>query len=402
MIEPLLPTQSSLGRVLWGAHALWVTVLEGWMSFHRKSGEEVASWGEVEFDKLAHSLHLIWRALYLKRQVSFDSIYHSVEGIHGHGPALASRGRPAKKIHALKVINHIQDTFKRHTPDIHLLAITPGRGHAMGRVRPGHVRAYSPMHLSKDTRAGWDERDQSAVNQLREAFEDMTQQEIRALGTHQTETNTLEAIEYNVFSQLFYRVMMKLEYIENRGVKKQGGQPAEELGERSIDSVIDEVGRKAGGNHAAYSSARRHLSKQASDGNAAAGLALSEVFRDANSIWTQKVTSWVGEQEYLQALSLYLRGLGNVCMPKAAPERKDERARHEQRLIEEHERAERSVLKLSDRFKTTLPKIPSSSKETYDWHSLKVSIVRIFDALPGETKWRDKYDEIVSQRFSDL
>ena len=142
----IIPKDTNLGRSLYGMHALWASILDCW----QRTNEDTKAWNGIDFDKLAHCIHLLWNALHERHKVSFKSVYHSAQGVHGPGPALRER-KYLSPIHALDVISHIQESLKDiKNPDIYLFSLEKGewRGGYKYNVKPGRERAYFPIHLS--------------------------------------------------------------------------------------------------------------------------------------------------------------------------------------------------------------------------------------------------------------
>ncbi len=394
MAEPLIPRHMSNGGALWGTHALWVTALEAWWQQRNgQAGEEPESWRGIEFDKLAHFLHLIWRALYERKLVTFDSAYMSAGGVHGPGPALPRAGEFNRHVPALDAIYHIQDALKDN-PDIHLfdLATSKYAGKIQYQVRPGRERTWLPMHLSDTLPPVLRKKDPGFFRALIEMTTVFSREELRALGTHQSKEGTIEAIEYNVFIHLFKRLMDETRDIETPGWRKKRGSALGQSDLPPLVSVANEIERKSKSNRGAYAEGWRKLKEAADTGNEVATVAIEDVYSAPDDIWTEEVTKWEQHGEQMNGLLTYLKALRNVCIPPKEPEDDEARQKLAERLRDEKDAGEAGARRVAAAYKVSVPPLPSRRADSFPWNRLRSAIVEVFDSLPGSTQYLDAYN----------
>jgi hypothetical protein len=366
-VGTLLPRSISNGRALWGTHALWVTVLDHWQEEH---GRE--AWPGIEFDKLAHFLHLIWNALHKEKLVSFPSAYRSANGVHGPGPALPKRNSPNRHIFALPALEHLQEVLKDN-PDVQLfdLDISTYAGKKQYAVKPGRERTYEPRHLSNTLPNAWSGEDQASIAELIALTSKLTQDQIRMLGTHQSRKGTIEAIEYNVFIQLFLRLIQEIDYLE--GSKKPRSTSRPDI--VPLETVVDEVANKATRNKTNYASGRKTMQELADKGNKAARLAVDTVFDPEASIWMNAVVRWRDIYPGLNHLVSYIKALKLIRgQAKLHSSASTERAA-----------GQRAAKYIRETFQVHLPDLPTDQSDAYPWGELREAIVKIFDSLPFST-----------------
>jgi len=393
MAEPLIPRHMSNGGALWGIHALWVTALETWQRRNGQDGEDSEPWRGIEFDKFAHFLHLIWRALYERELVTFDSAYQSAGGVHGPGPALPRRHEFNRHVPVLDAIDHIQDALK-HNPDIHLFDLVTRKyaGKKQYYVRPGRERTYLPTHLSDTLPPVLRKKAPDFFRALVETTVGLTQEEIRALGTHQSKEGTIEAIEYNVFIHLFKRLIYETKDIENPGWRKKrtGGLGRSDL--PSLAFVVEEIKRKSKSNKDAYVYGWGKLKKAADKGSEVATVAIEDVYSAPDDIWTEEVTKWEQHGERMNGVLTYLKALRNVCIPPKEPEDEEARQKLAERLRDEKDAGEAGARHVAAAYKVSLPPLPSKRADSILWIRLRSEIVAVFDSLPGTTPYLDEYN----------
>jgi len=196
--------------------------------------------------KLFHLIHLTWNALYAEGKVSFRSIYLSADGIHGPGPALLKRGKSVGHVHLLDALFHIQSVFKEN-PDVYLFDISQFRryGKDLYWVLPGGRIPTCHLHLSTLLPGACRDRDLEFMTALEGLIAELSSDEVRVLGTHQSKEGTLKAIEYNIFIQLFKRFADEISLLQpssGRTFSGQGRQPQSDLG--SAATIIGEVTRR--------------------------------------------------------------------------------------------------------------------------------------------------------------
>lgn len=405
MNNSLIPKNLSSGRALWGIHALWAIVLSRWQVKNTPKNKEPQFWPGVEFDKLVHLIHLLWNSLYEHnpKLVSFPSVYFSENGVHGPGPALREKGVGNRHIFALGAIDHIQETLKRLNPDIHLFDfnIKKYNNKKYYEVRPGRERTYLQLHLSNSLPNAFRGQDVIYVNSITELVQNLTQEEVRALGTHQNKEGTIEAIEYNVYVHLFNRFMLEVELIENPEKVKKRRRELGRADPPSMNSIIKEIGRKSQHNRTAYSSARRKIFKASEGGNYVAKVAL-KFFKEPGTIWVDEVSNWYKSEEYMMNLYAYLVALRNVYFPPDDPDQEDERNKLKERLQNEKRRGLEGARQIKNKFNVQLPDLTVTKKDTYPWLDLKYGIAKVFYSTSGVSKYRKEFESRVRKKFHTL
>ena len=384
------------GRALWCVHAMWAMVLDAWGRSHPQDDE---SWHGVEFDKLAHFTHLVWNALHDSGAVSTRSPYKSADGVHGPGPALPRRDQPNRHVPALDALYHIQ-TALAVNPDVHMfdLRLRQYHGATIYSIRPGRERTYVPTQLGDALPLAWKPGDLALAQQVQSLLQDLTQEEIRAVGTHQREEGTMVAIEYNVFIHLFRRIIGELEAIRHPYATRKRGQRMGQSDLPSLESVVGEISRKARSNKDAYQTAFKKIRDAATGGNLAAKTALGKVLDEPEKIWTSRVTDWELVGKLMESLHSYLRALRNVCVPQPKPDDKEESQRLEIRLAQQNREGHDARAYIEQRVGVRLPTIPAICDESFPWDDLPFSIVKIFDSLPGESEYHATYDRYVREK----
>jgi len=324
MHHSIIPKRWQTGRSFWGTHALWAAALEEWGRRNSKDGVSgPPPWGGIYFDKLAHVINLIWTRLASEGRVSFTSVYQTNDGIHGPGPAIPLRPPGSGFRFALKAIHEIQEEFSARNIDINLLRISHDtrKGSPQYYVRPGRPDSYFSIGTSPHLPPGFLGSDLKYRNAVSELLSLFTQEEIRALGTHQTEQGTIEAIEFNIFIYLARRTGAVLRVL--RGVADQrvrdsaGGLGSDELQFSTLPGAVLEINRKCRDNEQAYVSAYRKLlgldENQSKAVREVGELAGKLIFSPPREIWTEDVKRYSDFVLPLQALLLYVRGLAAMC-----------------------------------------------------------------------------------------
>jgi hypothetical protein len=392
MRADIIPRHMSTGRALWGTHAVWATLLEDWERFNG-SAETPEAWSGIEFDKLAHLAHLVWNALHARDKTSFASVYDSAHGLHGPGPALPKRGTARQHIHAVDALNHIQSVLGEN-PDVHLFDIRARQyeGKTQYTVRAGRERTYLPVHLSSNLRPGWSEADKGTVQLLSAFVRKLGKDEIRAFGTHQNKTRTIEAIEYNVFVHLFRRLVEETETIENRGVPARSRERFDKSDLPSLGFVVQEIGRKAFGNRRPFTTAYDKVAVAAREGNQVAQIAIDGVFDHPDEIWVTEVTAWQRGGALMERVHDYARALRSAFVVS-----------HQGVGDSAQELEARGLAARSDISRICgidLPMIlPHTQVGAYPWRDLRRAIVGIFDTLPHTTRFSQEVYPSAAQRF---
>lgn len=385
-----LPRNITIGRALWGIHALWASVLEAWQRRNSKEGQR-PTLTDIEFDKLAHVAQLLWNSLHRRECVSFRSAYGSSNGVHGPGPSLRRTGRTGH-IPMLRALNHIQSSLKELGPDIQVLDLEPYklRGRTRFRVQPGSSVAYQASQLSGQLPRSWQGRDRDYLDQIKDLLSGLSKEEIRALGTHQTNANTISAIEYNVFIHLFNRLIAEADAIEALCSDDSVHTAASNL--PTLESVIDEIGRKAERNRSAYESGWNKLVNAVDAGNSEVRAAIEDVFSKPHLLWDRKVREWLPIESVMREVLQYF------CAARRAIE--------EKKVVEAHAvRAHDSVDCAWEEQRTSIqplgvpfPDVPKSGEWNATFFAdLRASTVRLFDKLPGVTEYRTKYDHVAAR-----
>lgn len=389
MSSAIIPIQMSNGRALWGTHALWVTVLDAWQ---RRNGHDGEEWHGIEFDKLAHLLHLMWSQLRRRKLVSFDSAYTSAAGVHGPGPALPLRGKPNRHVPALDAIQHIQDVLDDN-PDMFLFELRARQfgGKRSYRIRPGRERTYLPIQLSNTLPPAWTPDDQEQVNALTELVAGFSQPEIRALGTHQSYRGTLEAIEYNVYIHLFYRFIEESRFIASRGTRRVKDKRVGQSDLPALDYVVNEIRRKASLNRREYTTAWQKLTLRAEAGDNLAAIAQEEVFEAPDKIWVGAVVGWLDFVPRFDDCSSYLASLKDSFVRTDVAE-EEAQARELRRAAGETARDHLVTTK-----GVTLPVVPRTATAEFRWSDVRRAMKALFDGLPGETEFRQRYDSVAAR-----
>ena len=402
MGSPIKSQHMSLGRALWGTHALWAIVLDAWGRQNERPGEGFEAWGGVEFDKLAHFLHLVWSRLLARSLVSFPSAYESADGVHGPGPAMERRDMWNRHVPALDAISHIQDAL-RDNPDVLLfdLRLRSYRGKKHYKVFPGRERSGQlPLHLSGSLPPGFQDRDNDFVNAVIAVVNDLSQEEIRALGTHQSKTQTIEAIEYNVFIHLFRRMMDEVSRIEQPSCDVERRSKLGQSDLPSLESVVDEIERKSWSNKAAYAAGWKKVCRKAKEGVEVAQVVIADkVFDDPDRIWEKEVTDWRAIGKQMADLHAYVKVLRNIYCPPVERNDPEAKQRQRERLENEHEEGRLAAGRIASQFGCIVPPVPRGCHESFDWAALRRLIVWVFDSLPGVTYYRRERYEEIARRF---
>ncbi len=327
-----------------------------------------------------------------KRLVSVPSLYQTAMGVHGPGCAIPTRERRDRHIFALDAIWHIQDALKDN-PDVFLFDLA--RRHYAGKrqysVRAGRERTYLPVHLSDAVPSAFQASDHAHVKALCACVSNLTQREVVALGTHQNHSGTVEAIEYNVFIHVFWRFMKEIDELEGRTPrrKRTGRRPG---GSEfpSLRQAIEEVKKKAERNRSAYTTGLGKIEHLAAGGNSAARIVI-ESFEGPDAIWDASVTAWRKYADDLTDLGAYLKALRNARRPRDVPEEADERRKVNERLRTEESEARSAIERLEAKFPVTLPRYEKARAGEFDWAGLRKAILSVFDGLPGQTAYHDRY-----------
>lgn len=401
MTDGLVIRHMSNGRALWGTHALWAYVLNAWMKKNTDPNTEPAEWGGIEFDKLANLVQLIWNEFAGRdpqgdsASVSFFSAYQSADGVHGPGPALPANGSLTRHIPLLDTLSMLQGSLKEITPDALMfrLGTREFAGRKQYKVHLGRERTWLPYHLSDTLTPAWEPRDKKHADMLAELISGLTQDEIRALGTHQTKSGTIKALEYNVFIHLFWRYIEETEFIEKRGHVVRKGKRRGSSDLPSLIYVIDEIGRKSRTNQVPYRSGLEKLQKAAKQRYAMAEIPLQRIYESADSIWVKQITDWENVGKRLQCLHSYLIALRNIFLPGEPPVDMAEMSAWEEKRKIENEECGKAISQIRTWYGVKLPPMPESLRASYDWGGLRGAIVAIFDTLPGETEYHRKYQE---------
>jgi hypothetical protein len=385
-----------MGRSLWSIHSVWATVLDEW----QRANDDQDYWRNIDFDKLAHAVHLIWNGLYdpLKK-VSFCSPYRSSPGIHGPGSAVSAKGdRP---VYALDFIAHIQETLEGN-PDICLFALSKSmwQGRKTYSVKPGKPQAWLLGQQAHVTKSAFEDSDKAYLKAVSRIFSRMTKEEIRVIGTHQSREKTLEAIEFNIYIHLFQKVMIELEDLQSGMGTKSGDSLIRKSKIPSLPYIVDEIKRKAFGNVEPYSLAREKIDKACSDNETeevreVASLA-KDIFHDPKDIWgvVHEVNDEGGIMSKWKTLAGELKNLINymnalhvvIGRPRESRNEKDEAASQE-RAKRVYEKGAKSIHDIHRRFNVSLPPLPCKADEPFAWDRLRSSIIEIFNSLPGITKY---------------
>jgi hypothetical protein len=409
MSDGLFSQHKTRGRALWGTHAVWAYVLDTWMKKNTLDPkQEPEDWGGIEFDKLAHLLHLMWNALaetiseHGLAAVSFFSIYQTADGVHGPGPALPERERPNRHIHLLDALYILQSKLGEITPDAHLfrLGIRGVSGKRHYKVHLGRERTWLPLHLSQALPPAWEQRDEAYAKMLGELISGLSQEEIRALGTHQTKAGTIKALEYNVFVHLFRRFIDETEFIEKRGHVVQKGKRRGASDLPSLAYVIDEIRRKsnANANEACYRLGLGKLQKSAKQNDPVAKVAVEKIFQAPDTIWVKDVRDWETVGKRMEALHSYLVALRHVYLPGDPPVDPDEKLVWELTREKERTEGEKAITRIQAWYRVDLPALPEDAIAIYPWEELRGAVVVIFDSLKGETPYFERYKHY-AQRY---
>lgn len=389
MTKNLLPPDSNLGRPLYCTHALWAGILDLW----QRAREDSAPWDDIVFDKLAHCIHLFWNILHKQGMVSFKSAYFSAPGIHGPGPALRKSGRFIRPLHAIKVIQHIQESFTKFgDPDIHLFTLTPKRKYAGKQrfeVSPGRERSYLQVHLSTTMGQAFRDKDIEYRNLIAEALSKLDREEIRSLGTHQTKMGTLDAIEYNVFVHLIRGVIGTFEqFTPITSLTEEAGQAkSTTFSLSSVKYVLNEIERKTTTNRQYYEAALSRLKDERRiNGNEVLQLVLPEL-GDPGDIWdSPEVSEWREIGQNLSELSPYLSALKISSGTDETSNSESEK--YEKSILKGEEARE----KISLAFNVTLPYIVSLKGQDPQRLRLQHRLFDIFDGLPHKSgKYKESY-----------
>lgn len=362
-----LGPEMTIGRALWSAHAFWLACLDSWQ---KSRGAGRVTWDGIEFDKLAHLLTVVWEALRSEGMVSFRSAYRSHAGIHGHGPAVPSKD-PDRPVFALDTIHHIQTHFD--IPELQLFSLRRReyRGKALYRVLPGRDGIFEPTHLSDRLPPGWNAKEMECVRQASIMVGKLEKQEIRAMGTHQSSENTLEAIEYIVFEHLFRRAIGEVHGLSSPSRGSASGAT-------EMQTLIGEVERKARDNCLPYTRGRRKLVEAADKGNEVAAVSLRRAFAKPEDIWIEEVVAWEKVAEILGNLHAYLcwattfvRAGGKAITPSG----------------QKYEaRGEAAHASLSATTEVAFPVVRTLGAPA-SVENLRGSVVELFRQLPGKTKF---------------
>jgi len=390
----ILPRAISNGRAIWGAHAVWAGVLQDWQTAR---GDD-SWWHGIDFDTFAHCIHLIWNALHAKEEVSFACPYQSSNGVHGPGLAVPKRGSDDLHVFVLDAISHIQEALNKN-PDVSLLGLKTEqwRGKKQYFVKPGRERTCLAYHLSDLVGSGFSQNDAKYIKALSSVLAVWTQDEIRALGTHQTKDGTIEAIEYNVYIHLFLRLIdLTLDLAGTP--RKRKGTLLRQADLPSLDTVIEEIGRKSHSNRSMYAGARVKLASHVDcDARAVAGLALA-IFQSPESIWdSAEVKAWHAIYEKLVELLAYTDALSAAFLPPSEPEDEAAKIEMSRKCEDAHRRGSAARERLAGWFGAQLPLLPRQADRAFPWEALRGAIVRILDALPGVTAYRQRYEKVAAR-----
>jgi hypothetical protein len=288
---------------------------------------------------------------------------------------------------ALPAIEHIQEVLKDN-PDVLLfdLKVSPYAGRKQYAVSPGREQtSFMPIHLSGKLRRAWTDKDEAAVGELTTIACALTQQQILALGTHQSKSGTIDAIEYNVYVQFVRRLFAEIDEIQHAGRSHSLIKPENP----SLDLVLGEVTKKARSNRLGYAAARGVLQKVAEQGNECAELALREVFDHEDSIWMADVARWEGAQKILKRLTTYIETLRSICAIRSTADT----------AAIDRTAAIRGARKIKEEIAVDLPKLPAHSTEPYAWDDLRRAAVAVIDSLPSEndSEFRKDYHDRTEQ-----
>jgi hypothetical protein len=302
-------------------------------------------------------------------------------------------------MNALDVIDHIQRMLEGN-PDVCLFVLKEETwmGRKMHYVKPGRAQTWLLGQQAGVTGPGFRGNDREYLKAISEIVCGMTQEEIRAIGTHQTRQNTLEAIEFNVYMQLFKRLMQELERLESVFGSTRSSVDAERAGLWSLPYVVEEIKRKATLNEKEYKSARERIAAAGAESETeeerkVAGVGL-DIFADPNSIWGtgNGASEWRGLASKLQKLVDYVGALGVVFAHAPVADEEKEAAR-ERKAERDYERGVQSIPRIRSGFNVSVPRLPRTSGESFGWSELRSALFKIFDSLPGTTKYRARYEE---------
>lgn len=409
MSELILPLHDSMGRPLWCIHSAWATVLYEWQHAH----DDQSYWQGIEFDKLAHAVHLIWNALYkLPKTVSFQSPYKSCPGIHGPGPALSRKDN--RPVYALDFIAHIQKTLEGN-PDICLFALNERtwQGRKIYYVKPGKPQAWLLGYQANIAKSAFEDSDVLYIKAISRIFSKMTKEEIRAIGTHQSREGTLEAIEFNVYIHFFQKLMLEFEALQSGMAQTRGNSPIKKSNLPSFSSLITEIKKKSYTNAKPYSLARRKIDRacgalEIDEESKVANLAM-DIFRDPREIWggdgeVHSVTmlTWKKLAGKLENLIKYMKALNVVfsCSPES--ENKKEKAMRQEKANRDYDDGIKSIDQIHSGFNVSMPPLPRRTEKSFQWYELLSSLFNIFDSLPGTTKYRKKYERKKATIFCQI
>lgn len=394
MSKLMLPRHTSMGRALWCTHSLWARSLDEWQRAH----DDPEYWPGIEFDKLAHCTHLIWNGLHeVPNTVSFQSPYKSCPGIHGPGPATPGKGNPP--MYASDAIVHLQKKFSKY-PDACLFALRKRkwRGREMYDVKPGKPQTWLLGQQEYIKVLGFKGNDIGYVNAISAIISGMTKQEIRAIGTHQTRENTLEAIEFNIYRHLFQKLMLELEMLQSDIKQKHSDSISQKSNLPSLPYLLDEIKRKASLNEKPYKSARKKIDTAFSKGQTkevrkVAGLAI-DIFHDPGDIWggDTRILKWKELVKELESLIKYMNVLHAVFSRPQESENEKEKSKRREKAGRDYEQGVNSIARICNVFKVSIPALPRRGEKLFAWDELRASVIDIFDSLPGETQYRDKYE----------
>jgi hypothetical protein len=385
----IVPHDINFGRALYGIHAVWAMALDYW----QRTNQDYADWDDIEFDKLAHCIHLIWNKLHETKEVTFRSAYQSAPGIHGPGPALFKKGSFNNPLHATKVINHIQTSF-RLNPDINLFSLQAKRSEKY-KVGPGRKGIFLPVYLSSSYPRTFREEDMNCADLLSTLLSKLSRNEIRALGTHQSKNGTLESIEYNTFIHLFRKIMLEFRTLEDpRTVTLQqagDGKWTSEL--PSTLYILNEIEKKSLRNRGDYASGRDKILKESRQNKTAAIAA--KTFDAPEDIWdSEEVKKWYIRCEMLGFVLAYTAGLKALRDSLVPPEDHGEWPGFKEKTEKQADVGNKARIPIATFFGIDLPLIPSSV-ESVDWKRIKNGIVQIFDQFPHITGcYKVDYDRI--------
>ncbi len=391
----LLPADHMFtGRALWGIHSLWAKVLADWQEAKKGDTNAVSHWDGIEFDKLAHFLHLIWNALKERKEVSFRSVYRSANGVHGPGPALERRDRQGYH-HAVQALELIQDKLKALGPDCMLFDVYAHnyRGRRTYAVGPGREVTHIPTHLSDTLPPGWQSKDKQHVRALSTLVQRLSQNEIRALGTHQSSDQTLKAIEFNVFRQLFPSLVSEIQSIKEAFEKPNPAAEVTGSDHPFLMSVIEEIDRKSSTNKEAYSSGYTVIEEAARKGNATASFALQDVFARPDDIWVQKVTDRQQCARVLEWICHYIKAVRNIAIPASQPDDAAEKENLQKRIVEENKNGNIGRIRLSETLGVQLPPLPDDRGRAFPCSEILTAVVRVFEKLDGTTHYWDWFQD---------